>query len=78
MNKNVLKLKFIIIGDSSVGKTCLLIRYISEQFSENCKATIGIDSQIKSFEYKGFKINLHIFDSAGQEKYRAIIKNYLI
>ena len=74
MNKNVLNLRFIIIGDSPVGKTSLLIRYVREQFSENLIPNIFFDYQIKKFEYKGFKINLCIFEYTRQEKERVNIK----
>ena len=79
MNKNdkyVLNLKFIIIGDTSVGKTCLLFKYIYDEFPQTFKSTIGVDAKFKEITYKGFKINARIYDTAGQEAYKSIVKNY--
>ena len=76
MNKNVLNFKLILIGDTSVGKTSLMYKYTKNEFPEQFQSTIGIDTIFKNITYKGFKINVRIYDTAGQEKYRSIIKNY--
>ena len=76
MNKNVLNFKIILIGDTSVGKTSLMYKYTKNEFPEQFQSTIGIDTIFKNITYKGFKINVRIYDTAGQEKYRSIIKNY--
>ena len=72
-----LKVKLILLGNTSVGKTSLFFRYTTEKFPENYKSTIGIDSQKKGIEYKGYKVDIHIFDSAGQERYKSVTKMYL-
>ena len=70
-------LKFIILGDSGVGKTNLLLRYVGESFSENYIATLGIDFKMKNIIYKDLKISLQIWDTAGQERFRSITKSFL-
>lgn len=59
--------KLAIIGDSSVGKTNILLRYInSEEINMTHLATIGIDFKVKSVSINGFKLKLQIWDTAGQ------------
>ena len=70
-------LKFIILGDSGVGKTNLLLRYVGESFSENYIATLGIDFKMKNIIYNDVKIGLQIWDTAGQERFRSITKSFL-
>ena len=66
---NVLHLKFILVGDTSVGKTSLFRRYTEDKFDEIYEPTIGIGSKIKEITIKGYKINSHIFDTAGHKNY---------
>ena len=70
-------LKFIILGDSGVGKTNLLLRYVGESFSENYIATLGIDFKMKNVIYNDVKVALQIWDTAGQERFRSITKSFL-
>ena len=70
-------LKFIILGDSGVGKTNLLLRYVGESFSENYIATLGIDFKLKNIIYNDVKVALQIWDTAGQERFRSITKSFL-
>ena len=70
------KLKIVVIGDSGVGETNLIRRFILNTFSENTKATVGVE-----FISKSYKINNHIFkielwDTAGQERYKSITAVY--
>ena len=74
--KEDFKLKIVVIGDSGVGKTNLIRRFISNTFTENSKATVGVE-----FTSKSYKINEHIFkielwDTAGQERYKSITAVY--
>jgi GTPase SAR1 family protein len=62
--------KVAVIGDSAVGKTNLLLRYVSAEYSQTHIATIGIDFKVKTTEVNGFKIKLQIWDTAGQERFR--------
>ena len=68
--------KLILAGDAGVGKTSLIVRYAEKEFEENYSTTIGIDFKIKKITRKGYKINLQIFDTAGQERFRSISKTY--
>ena len=70
-------LKFIILGDSGVGKTNFLLRYVGESFSENYIATLGIDFKMKNVIYNDVKVALQIWDTAGQERFRSITKSFL-
>ena len=61
--------KTLLIGNSGVGKTCLLIRYCNDAFSPAFTSTVGIDFQIKMLVQDDRKIKLQIWDTAGQERY---------
>mgnify|MGYP002862539590 FL=1 len=70
------KIKIIVVGDSGVGKTNLINRFASDKFDTNSKATIGVE-----FVYKALKINkdiikVEVWDTAGEERYRAITSSY--
>ena len=65
-----------MIGDSGVGKTCLLLRYANDSFSPTFITTIGIDFKIKNVEVDGKRIKLQIWDTAGQERFRTITTSY--
>lgn len=68
--------KVVINGDPEVGKTNILLRYISDIFREDSEPTIGVEFKSKKFEMKGQLINLQIWDTAGQERYRSLAKTY--
>ncbi|KAK4469683.1 hypothetical protein MN116_007211 [Schistosoma mekongi] len=68
--------KLLLIGDSGVGKTCLLIRYVEDSFTSTFISTIGIDFKIKTIELEGKKIKLQIWDTAGQERFQTITSSY--
>lgn len=68
--------KIIIIGDSGVGKSSLMIRYTKGKFVENYMMTIGISHSWKVMEVDGLRLKLNIWDTAGQEKYKTITRNY--
>ena len=61
-----LYLKIIVLGDSGVGKTCLINRYIGGFYRDSFAATLGVDFKIKPIEREDTKINLQIWDTAGQ------------
>jgi small GTP-binding protein len=67
--------KVILIGDSSVGKTNIMSKYLKNQFNENSKATVGVEFGSKLFKLNGHNIKAQIWDTAGQEKYMSINKN---
>ena len=68
--------KVIIIGDSSVGKTNIMSKYLKNQFHEDSKATVGVEFGSKLFTINGHNIKAQIWDTAGQEKYKAITGAY--
>ena len=75
--KEDLKLKLVLLGDSGVGKTNLISRYISNNFDENTRATIGVEFFCKNFRInKKRTIKVEIWDTAGQERYKAITSVY--
>ncbi|CAH1789099.1 unnamed protein product [Owenia fusiformis] len=68
--------KLLLIGDSGVGKTCVLFRFSEDAFNSTFISTIGIDFKIRTIELEGKKIKLQIWDTAGQERFRTITTAY--
>ncbi|EDO41018.1 predicted protein [Nematostella vectensis] len=68
--------KLLLIGDSGVGKTCVLFRFSEDAFNSTFISTIGIDFKIRTIELDGKKIKLQIWDTAGQERFRTITTAY--
>ena len=71
-----LQIKLLTIGDSSVGKTCLLHQYTNKSFSSSSIPTVGIDFKIMNITIDGKRIKMQCWDTAGQERYRNITANY--
>lgn len=69
-------IKLLLIGDSGVGKSCLLLRYSDDSFTSSFITTIGIDFKIKSILIQDSKVKLQIWDTAGQERFRTITTAY--
>jgi len=70
--------KVIVVGNSGVGKTSIILRYVKDQFQQNVAATIGGNYASKILEMEDFNVNLelNIWDTAGQEKYRGVGKMF--
>ena len=69
--------KVLLLGDSSVGKTCFLKRYIDNTFQDAYLSTIGFDFKFKNVTLKdGKKVKVQLWDTAGQERFRTIAKSY--
>ncbi len=68
--------KLLLIGDSGVGKSCILLRFTEDSYSEAFISTIGVDFKIKTIELEGKIIKLQIWDTAGQERFRTITSSY--
>ncbi|OBA13914.1 uncharacterized protein OGAPODRAFT_17529 [Ogataea polymorpha] len=69
-------MKLLLVGDSGVGKSCLLLRFVDDKFNPSFITTIGIDFKIKTIELNGSKIKLQVWDTAGQERFRTITTAY--
>lgn len=69
-------MKLLMVGDSGVGKSCLLLRFVDDKFNPSFITTIGIDFKIKTIDQDGRKIKLQIWDTAGQERFRTITTAY--
>ena len=69
--------KILLLGDSTVGKTCFLLRYVDDSFLDLHMATIGLDYRLKTLILEEQKIvKIQLWDTAGQDKFRAITRNY--
>ena len=69
--------KILLLGDSTVGKTCFLLRYVDDSFLDLHMATIGLDYRLKTLILEEQKIvKVQLWDTAGQDKFRAITRNY--
>ncbi|XP_070828864.1 ras-related protein Rab-8B-like isoform X2 [Chaetodon trifascialis] len=68
--------QLLLIGDSGVGKTCLLFRFSEDSFNTTFISTIGIDFKIRTIELDGKRVKLQIWDTAGQERFRTITTAY--
>ncbi len=69
-------IKLVLIGDSSVGKTCLLMRFSENKFPEDHMPTIGIDFKIKMLQAGDQRVKLQLWDTAGQERFQTITTSY--
>ncbi len=76
-NDFFLVFKVLLLGDSTVGKTCLLLKYTDKIFKEEHMMTIGLDYRLKRMKLKnGKEVKLQIWDTAGQDRFRSITKNF--
>ncbi|CAF2364783.1 unnamed protein product [Rotaria sp. Silwood2] len=69
-------LKILIIGESGVGKSCLLLRFTDDRFNTEMSATIGVDFKVKQLEVDGNQVKLAIWDTAGHERFRTLVPAY--
>ena len=77
MEKKEFLYKILLLGDSSVGKTCFLMRYTDNTFQEIHMSTIGLDYKLKNVQLDdGKMVKIQIWDTAGQDRFRSITKNY--
>ena len=70
------ELKILLLGDSGVGKTSIFQRYFEKKYKDNLSATVGVDFVTKEVKYKNDKYIIHIFDTAGQERFKSITSSY--
>jgi len=68
--------KLLLIGDSAVGKSCMLLRFADDSYVDSYISTIGVDFKIRTVEQDDKSIKLQIWDTAGQERFRTITSSY--
>ena len=69
--------KILLLGDAAVGKTCFLMQYTENTFQEIHMSTIGLDYKLKNVQLdEGKIVKIQIWDTAGQDRFRSITKNY--
>jgi len=69
-------IKIILVGDSGVGKSCMLSRFTDNEFSHEMMSTIGVDFKFKDIEVEEKHLRLQLWDTAGQERFRTLTANY--
>ena len=80
MEENTITCKVVLVGDTGVGKTCIIQRYVNNKYQEENESTIASTYTYKSLEFKKYNktISFDIWDTAGQELYRALAKNFYL
>ncbi|GIQ83528.1 Ran GTPase, partial [Kipferlia bialata] len=68
--------KYIVIGDTTVGKSCLLLQFTDQRFQPVHDLTIGVEYGTRTVEIENKKIKLQIWDTAGQDNFRSIVRSY--
>lgn len=68
--------KFIIIGDEAVGKTCLLLQFTDKRYRTTHQVTVGVEFGSRTVDIAGTQIKLQCWDTAGQDRFRSIIRSY--
>ena len=76
MEDDIIGIKVTLIGESSVGKTCIINKFCKNEFSSDVDSTLGANYSQKKIEINGNHIRLDLWDTAGQEKYRAIGRHF--
>ncbi|EGC31637.1 hypothetical protein DICPUDRAFT_26958 [Dictyostelium purpureum] len=76
MGKSLYLFKFLILGDASVGKSCLLHRFTDNRFKSQSSHTIGVDFASRIIDIQGRAVKLQIWDTAGQERFRSVTRSY--
>ncbi|AFZ81264.1 Ras related Rab1a small GTP-binding protein [Theileria equi strain WA] len=68
--------KLVLVGDSGVGKSCLLLRFADDSFTDSYITTIGVDFRFRTIKVNDKRVKLQIWDTAGQERFRTITSTY--
>eukprot|EP00747_Dinoflagellata_sp_TGD_P170212 gnl/TRDRNA2_/TRDRNA2_201187_c0_seq1.p1 gnl/TRDRNA2_/TRDRNA2_201187_c0~~gnl/TRDRNA2_/TRDRNA2_201187_c0_seq1.p1 ORF type:complete len:218 (-),score=56.46 gnl/TRDRNA2_/TRDRNA2_201187_c0_seq1:210-863(-) len=74
--KHDLLVKLLLVGDSGVGKSSLLLKFVDDSFSPHITQTIGIDFKVKMLDLGGKRVKVQIWDTAGQERFHTITQQY--
>ena len=70
-----LNIKIVLIGDSNVGKTTLLYKYLNDENTEDIIPTLGLENKVKTTQIKGIKTKIQLWDTVGQEKFNSLTQN---
>ena len=73
-----INLKVVLVGDSGIGKTCIIKRYVDKQYSEGYITNRSCTYHSKTINYDNKIISLDIWDTAGQERYRAVVSKFFL
>ena len=76
MSSSIRNYKLVLLGNSAVGKSCLVLRFTRDQYFEFQEPTIGAAFSIATVEVDNMKIRFEIWDTAGQERYRSLAPMY--
>ncbi|EDW75303.1 uncharacterized protein Dwil_GK20101 [Drosophila willistoni] len=68
--------KILMLGDSGVGKTCLLQRFLENRYTDNSESTVGIDFRLHTHKLSGHLVDLQLWDTAGEERFRSVGTTY--
>ena len=68
--------KIVLIGDTSVGKTNILSKYLTDEFDAKSKAIVGVEFGVKNFKIENNIVKVQIWETAGEERYRSITNAY--
>ena len=71
-------IKLLLIGDSGVGKTCLMLRFADDKFQGDFITTLGIDFRIRTVEIDNKRCKLQLWDTAGPERFRTVTSAYVM
>jgi small GTP-binding protein len=74
--KPVNQIKLVLLGETGVGKTSIMRRFINNEFISKSSSSIGIDYNFKSMKYNNKTYSIQIFDTAGQERFKSLVKTY--
>ena len=79
-SQNNITCKVVLVGDTGVGKTCIIQRYVNNKYTENVESTVASTYTYKVLDYPKYNksISFDIWDTAGQELYRALAKNFYL
>ena len=72
----IITFKILLLGDPSAGKSSFILSFCEDKFNEDCLTTIGVDQNVKFIKKDGKKFKLLIYDTAGQERFKSVAKNY--
>ena len=75
-NNNSYSVKFIVVGDTMVGKSNIIYRFIHNEFKPNQFATVGVEYAVKNIIYNNTNYSVKVFDTAGQENFKSLTRGY--